>query len=182
MGKPWRLISQFVEINSPWLRMVGEKYEDDKGNLIDYWRVEKEDSLIVVTRYQNLLVFPPPSFRVGINQITLDFPGGRVNKEKTLEENAYLILKRELNLDKENVKKLTPINENPWYVNSSFNNQKLWGFYGEINPQISLESLLVGATYSLQPSDLDLLWQRLNCLQCRALLLECFNKKLVAIS
>lgn len=175
----WRVINKFVEIKSQWLTLIGEKIEDNQGKILDYWRVEKDDSLIIITKYKNYLVFPEPTFRPGINQITLDFAGGRVGKNDSLKDVAYKILQRELNLREDDINFLTPINQNGFLVNSSFSNQKLWGFFCEIKSHISLEDLSVGAVYSFQSDDYQRLLDDLVCLQCRSLLFECVSQGLV---
>ncbi len=176
----WQVINKFVEIKSQWLTLIGEKIRDHQGKILDYWRVEKDDSLIIITKYKNSLVFPKQTFRVGINLVTLDFPGGRVGKEDNLEDTAYKILQRELNLTSDQINFISPINHNGFIINSSFSNQKLWGFFCEINPHISLESLSVGAIYALHSSDFQRLLGDLQCLQCRSLLFECVYQGLVA--
>lgn len=50
-NRNWQLIDTIVEIKSPWVTLIGERIKDDQDNILDYWRVEKEDSVIVVTRY-----------------------------------------------------------------------------------------------------------------------------------
>lgn len=181
MGEnPWRVVSKFVEIKSRWLTLIGEKIEDNQGKILDYWRVEKDDSLIIITKYKNFLVLPKPTFRLGINQFTLDFAGGRVRKNDNLEEVAYNILRRELNLRQEQINFITPINHDGFLVNSSFSNQKLWGFFCEIKSEIFLDDLSVGAIYSLESGDYQRLLDDLGCLQCRCLLFECVYQGLVA--
>ncbi|NCO75950.1 MAG: hypothetical protein GW795_04335 [Cyanobacteria bacterium] len=175
----WEVISQFVEIKSPWLKLIGEKVKDNKGQILDYWRVEKDDSLIIITEYKNQLFFPPWVYRHGINQVTLDFAGGRVNPQITLEDNAFLILERELNLEKKDLKNLIPINQKPWIINSAFNNQKLWGFYSQIKSEINVAE---GIFYSLTQQDLLRLLNDLTCIQCRSLLLESICQGIVAVS
>lgn len=69
--------------------------------------------------------------------MTLDFPGGRVpsTAEKPLIDLVLAILQRELNIpDISNVNDsviapMESLNEIGWSVNSSFSNQRLFGFY-----------------------------------------------------
>jgi len=46
---PWQYLSRIVEIRSPWLSVIGERLVDGAGQELDYWRVEKPDSLLVIT-------------------------------------------------------------------------------------------------------------------------------------
>lgn len=175
-------ISQFVEIKSPWLTLIGEKIKDSQGEILDYWRVEKEDSLIIIIQHKNQLIFPQLIFREGIKKVTLDFAGGRVNSSETLENNALSILKKELNISPHNIKTLIPINRQGWIINSSFSNQLLWGFYGLIDDDVSLDRSFIGASYNLTKQDLANLLDNLTCLQCRSLLLESICQGIVATS
>lgn len=182
MNNYWQIINQFVKIESPWLTLIGEKIKDNQGKILDYWRVEKADSLIIITEYKKQLIFPKLTYRPGIAKITLDFAGGRVNPEITLENNALSILKKELNLEEKDLQNLTQINQQGWAINSAFNNQKLWGFYGQIKPETNLNADFIGATYSLTKENLKCLLKDLTCLQCRTILLESICQEFVAIS
>jgi hypothetical protein len=172
-------ISQFVEIKSPWVTLIGEKIKDSQGEILDYWRVEKDDSLIIIIQHKNQLIFPKLVLREGIKKVTLDFVGGRVNARETLENNALWILKKELNISPENVKYLIPINREGWIINSSFSNQLLWGFYGLIDDDVNLDRDFIGVTYNLTQKDLANLLNNLTCLQCRSILLESIRQKII---
>ncbi len=170
-------ISNFVEIKSPWVTIIGEKWQDDQENFLDYWRVEKADSVIILTVWQNQLIFPKLTYRVGIDQITLDFARGRVKPNQTPENAAYDILKKELNLNVNDVIKLESINQNGWGINSAFSNQKLSGFIAEINDKIDLDSNFIGVTYSNTKEGIEELLKQLTCVQCRVILLEWLRLK-----
>jgi len=168
----WTILDKFVEIKSPWLTLIGEKIKNNQGKILDYWRIEKADSIIIITTYQNQLIFPQLMFRAGVNQRTLDFAGGRLREGKTIEESALLILNQELGLKADDLNSLEVINQQSWQINSSFSNQNLWGFYAEINPEKKLDQNLIGAIYQLNQIGIKQLLQDLTCLQCRALLLD----------
>jgi hypothetical protein len=165
-------ISNFVEIKSPWVTIIGEKWQDNKQQIIDYWRVEKADSVIILTLWQNKLIFPLKTYRVGIDQITLDFAGGRVKPNQNPKNAVYDILKKELNLNSSDIKELRLINNTGWAINSSFSNQKLYGFMVEIDQNITPDFSYIGCTYSLTPETIEKLLQDLTCGQCRLILLE----------
>lgn len=170
-------INEFVEIKSPWLTIIGEKWQDDQENLLDYWRVEKADSVIIITFWQNQFIFPKLTYRVGIDQVTLDFAGGRIKSNQTPENAVYDILKKELNLNGNDLIKLELINQNGWAINSAFSNQKLYGFVAEIDEQINLDPDFIGVTYPITDQDIEQLLQELNCVQCRVILLEWLRLK-----
>lgn len=170
--KGWEKISQFVSIDSPWLKLIGERLKDDRGQLLDYWRIEKEDSAVIVTVHRDRLVFPKPAYRPGQDATTLDFPGGRVPKHQAAVEVVPAILRREVGLT-EGDYRLLSLNEEGWPVNSSFSNQKLFGFVAIIGEDVEMDqTYLHSLSYALKPQGIEELLDDLTCLQCRAVLLE----------
>lgn len=172
----WQTLSQVATVTSPWLTVYCERIRDDKGQTLDYWRVEKDHSVIVLTIHRNRLIFPKKQYRPGVKRQTLDFAGGRATSS-TPQESIQGILKRELNLDmKKDVEKLEPLNENMgWFINSSFSNQVLFGFVAKIRNEVELDStLLHSESYAIDAmDDIDkLLVTELKCLQCRSVLME----------
>ncbi len=103
---------------------------------------------------------------------TLDFPGGRVSPEQTPQTAIPRILERELGVREEAIARLTPLNPQGWPVNSSFSNQKLYGFVVELQATASVSNELLGVTYTTTPTGISELLTNLTCLQCRAVLLE----------
>ncbi|HEY9666307.1 MAG TPA: NUDIX domain-containing protein [Coleofasciculaceae cyanobacterium] len=168
----WKTLARFVEIRSSWMTLIGEHLQDDRQQVLDYWRVEKADAVIVLTIQDGKLLFPILNYRPGLGEPTLDFPGGRVSAEQTPEMAARRILDKELGLTEEAIANLTPLNSTGWAVNSSFSNQKLYGFVAEISPMVSLNPDLLGATYPATETGIRTLLKDLTCLQCRAVLLE----------
>lgn len=177
MTKKWQILNQFVQINSPWLTLIGEKILDNEGKILDYWRVEKDDSVIIITRQNNQLLLPVLQFRAGIEKITLDFAGGRVKKSQKPQEAALIILEKELGIKELDIESLTSINDIGWEINSSFSNQKLFGFVAEIKPNIVINSELISDIYTFSEEGINKLLKELTCLQCRGLLLEWLRKK-----
>ncbi len=123
-------LDQIAAITSPWLSIYCERMLDDKGQTLDYWRVEKDHSVIVLAIHENRLVFPNKQYRPGVKEQTLDFAGGRSSTKAAPVEAVHGILKRELGIDLEkDVLELYPLNEKSgWLINSSFSNQMLFGF------------------------------------------------------
>ena len=77
----WKILERFVEISSPWLTLIGEKLQARQGKILDYWRVEKADSVVIVTIQGDNFLLPKPMYRPGVQSNTLDFPGGRVPED-----------------------------------------------------------------------------------------------------
>ena len=169
----WKILERFVEIRSSWLTLIGEKLQDEQQQILDYWRIEKADSVVIVTIQNNRFLLPKPAYRPGLAQATLDFPGGRVLPEKTPLDAVPQILKRELGIEESDVTSIHPLNQSGWAINSSFSNQKLYGFVAEISPETIVNSdRLTPTTYPASTVGVDHLLQDLTCLQCRAVLLE----------
>ena len=172
----WKTLDRFLEIRSPWFTLLGEHLEDDRQQVIDYWRVEKTDSVVILTLHGGQLLFPRLNYRPGLGEVTLDFPGGRVSEGQTPETAVPKILEKELGLREDAIAHLTLLNPSGWAINSSFSNQKLYGFVVEIDPTISVNPDLLAATYPTTSEGIRSLLQDLTCLQCRAVLLEWQNQ------
>ncbi|HEY9851975.1 MAG TPA: NUDIX hydrolase [Leptolyngbyaceae cyanobacterium] len=168
----WRVCKRFLEMRSSWLTLIGENLQDDRGDILEYWRIEKSDSVIIITLQKNQLILPQPMYRPGVGEFTFDFPGGRVPDGESPLAVVPLILKRELGIEADSIVEITPLNTKGWAVNSSFSNQKLFGFFVQIKPSLVLSPEYVGATYPANDSGVGDLLEVLTCLQCRALLLE----------
>jgi hypothetical protein len=169
----WQTLERFVEIRSSWLTLIGEKIQDERQQIFDYWRVEKADSVVIITIQKDCFLLPKPDYRPGVGQITLDFPGGRVLPGQTMLNNVFQILDRELGIKQSEIINIHPLNQIGWSINSSFSNQKLYGFVAEITPEITVtEEKMYPHTYFTNTSGINELLQDLTCLQCRAVLLE----------
>ena len=168
----WKTLERFVEISSPWLTLIGEKLQARQGQILDYWRVEKADSVVIVTIQGDRLLLPKPMYRPGLQSTTLDFPGGRVPADMKPVNVVPEIFERELGVSALAIGKITPLNQTGWAINSSFSNQKLYGFVAEIDPTVSINTNRLGGTYPKTSTGFNLLLQDLTCLQCRAVLLE----------
>ncbi|PSB17289.1 NUDIX domain-containing protein [Phormidesmis priestleyi ULC007] len=167
----WQVHDRFLELHSRWMTLIGEHLQDHQGEILAYWRIEKADSVIVLPIQDGQILLPPPSYRPGVGQVTLDFPGGRVSEGQTLAQAAIATLKRELGIEAANITQLIPLNTQGWAVNSSFSNQKLYGFVAHID-NTKLRSELVAVTYSVTLAEVQDLLQNLTCVQCRAVFLE----------
>lgn len=163
----WDLLGQIADFKTPWIELVGERWRDDNGKTLEYWRVVAAHSVIVIPEYRQSCLLPNPQFRPGVDRATLDFPGGRLPDGAEPAEAALAILERELGVGAGGVLQLTPANDMPLLVNSSASNQLLYGFHARLDPALDLASLKPHRAFDAA----DLLAE-LDCLQCRALLLE----------
>lgn len=96
----------------------------------------------------------------------------RVPPGTSPEQAAIATLQRELGVDSGSIEQLITLNSTGWAVNSSFSNQKLYGFVAHIHSATKLANERIAATYSVTPAEIHPLLEILNCLQCRAVLLE----------
>jgi hypothetical protein len=173
---PWQTLDRFVEFRSRWLTVIGEHLQDEQGQQLEYWRVEKADSAIVLPIDQPHVLLPHPSYRPGVGKATLDFPGGRVPQDANLQETAQKILCRELSISPAAIAKLEQLNPQGWEINSSFSNQKLYGFVAELVPDRP-ESLSNAIRYPISNEGIQSLLADLTCLQCRAVLQEWLRRQ-----
>jgi hypothetical protein len=168
----WATLDQFVEIRSHCVTFIGEHLQDDTGKILDYWRVEKEDSVIILPIQNQQFLFPVPMYRPGGGERTLDFPCGRVPTGKTPVEVVPIILKRELGILENAIVSISSINTEGWAIDSSFSNQKVYGFVTKINQNFLINTELLGAIYPTNQEGISGLLDELTCLQCRSFLLE----------
>jgi len=171
-NQPWRVHDRFLELHSRWMTLIGEHLQDHQGEILEYWRIEKADSVIVLPIQNGQFLLSPPSYRPGVGQVTLDFPGGRVSDKQTPEQAAIATLTRELGIEAAEIVQIIPLNTEGWSVNSSFSNQKLYGFVAHIHSLSNLFPKAIATTYPVSAAGIHQLLQDLNCLQCRAVLLE----------
>jgi hypothetical protein len=170
----WTVSDRFVELHCRWLTLIGEHLQDHQGQVLEYWRIEKANSVIVLPIQADRLLIPTPSYRPGVGLVTLDFPGGRIAAEQSVEQAAIAALQRELGIDATAINQLIPLNMAGWAVNSSFSNQRLYGMVAHIAVSTQLASNIT--TYPIAQDGVNQLLQTLTCLQCRAVLLEwCFK-------
>jgi hypothetical protein len=168
----WQVQDRFLEIRSRWMNLVGEHLQDNRGEILEYWRIEKADSAIVLPIQGDRILLPPPSYRPGLGQATLDFPGGRVPEGQNPIEAVTAILQRELGIEPTAIAEIIPLNPEGWAVNSSFSNQRIYGFVAHIESMAKLAPDLAALDYPITAEGVSDLLRHLTCLQCRAVLME----------
>ena len=174
----WVFVKEVVRIVSQWATLFGERWVTDKGQELEYWRVERPDSVIVLPIHKGDFLLPHSCFRPGVKRGTLDFPGGRHPAQNQLRQTALQVLERELGVPETAVTELVQLNEKKWDVDSSFSCQGLWVFFATIDEAYPMDKALVGACVKADESGVKALLGRLDCLQCRASLLEWAQKRL----
>ena len=168
----WKTLDRFMEIRSQWFTVIGEHLQDDYQQVMEYWRVERADSVVILTIHEGKLLFPILNYRPGLGKPTLDFPGGRISEGQTPATAARRILEKELGVKEEAITHLTLLNPSGWPVNSAFSNQKLYALVAELQPTASVNPEQLAATYPVTSGGIRSLLNDLTCLQCRAVLLE----------
>ncbi len=164
----WEAGNRFANLSTPWFTLIGEHIQTGDQTL-DYWRVEKADSVIILPIQNNQILLPAPTYRPGIGSETLDFPGGRCPKAQDPAEAAQQILQRELGIDVTAILSLQPLNPQGWLVNSSFSNQELYSFIAQLHSGPVPKQ---DRAYAIDKVGIDRLRSDLSCLQCRMVLLE----------
>ena len=170
--EPWRRLKILATLTSPWVSVYAEQWCDGGEEIVDYWRVERPDSVIVVPFHRGDFVLPRPIFRPGIGRATWDFPGGRLGADCDPVDFVPRVLERELNVPAVAIGRPRVINARPWSVDSAFSNQRLWGFSVEIANDFELDAGVVGWRCRSGSAGVAELLGVLECLQCRALLLQ----------
>jgi hypothetical protein len=169
----WQVLSQIVEVRSPWLSMIGERLRDETGQEREYWRLEKADSLLVITIQNGRLVLPARSYRPGVGRATLDFAGGRLQDPGMIRETAQDIVRREFKLNGgDSFVSLQELNRTGWDVDSSSSSQRVYGAVAELPRELPIPEHGVGACYPATALGARELLGDLVCVQCRALLYE----------
>lgn len=159
------VVDQFFTFKNRWVTFFGEKCIDDNDNTIEYYRVDRADSIIVLPISEHGLIVPSKFYRHGIQSVTVDFPGGRFEGEMSLLQRASEIVTSELAIASENIKNLESLNSKGWAVDSSFSTQRLFGVVAWIDaPELE--------TIALKHNELNTLLETLECLQCRSVLME----------
>jgi hypothetical protein len=170
MHHDWERGERIATVESPWVRLIAERWCDDAGRELDYWRVEHVHSVIVAVVQGGQLLLPRQQFRPGLRRATLDLPGGRLPTGVSPLDAAIAITARELGLPSAAIGELRQLNQEGWPVNSSFSNQLLFGVTATVDPAAT-----PSLPYEAVPTDRDGLTgllRRLECLQCRAVVLE----------
>ena len=155
-----------------WVTLVGERWLCDKGKELEYWRVEKADSVIVLPIQSERIFCVKPTFRPGVRRCTLDLPGGRLPDGKQPRDVVPFLLERELGVPERAIRSAVALNTQKWIVNSSFSNQGLWGFVAEIDDAFPIPGTYLGASEKVDEPGLTALLDKLDCLQCRAVVFE----------
>lgn len=170
--KDWTRTATLTTLETPWIRLIGERWDTNGGGSVDYWRTETDDSVIVIPEMDGQLLLPQPMFRPGVGRNTLDFPGGRCPRGVTAADAAFGIIVRELGVARRQITDMQPLTALPLLVNSSTSNQKLFGFHAKLAGLPPSSSLVAHQRYATDEQGVQRLLQDLECLQCRALLLE----------
>jgi hypothetical protein len=179
----WNLLSQIVEIRSPWLSMIGERLRDGTGQEREYWRVEKPDSLLVITVRDGRLILPRRAYRPGVGRTTLDFAGGRLEDPSLIAETAQTIVRREFKLsDSDLLASQESLNSIGWDVDSSSSSQRVYGIVAELHQDVPISDDDVGASYPATSLGGRELLRDLVCVQCRAVLYEWLGRDLAGSS
>jgi hypothetical protein len=175
----WERLETIVSIESPWVRLLAERWRDDTGRMLDYWRAERAHSLVIAVIQGGRLLLPPPAFRPGLGRATLDLPGGRIPAAAAPLDAAPAILHRELGVPPAAIRRLRLLAEHGWAINSSFESQLLFGAFAELDPDLALDPAQLYLSLPFSRAGVAELLAQIECLQCRAVLHELLSAGLV---
>lgn len=151
-------IENILTLKSKWVDIYCDKWKDGT-QILDYWRVEKLDSIIILPIFENEFILPKKQYRVGIDAFTLDFPGGR-RSHTNLADSAKEILIRELEISEKNINGIVALGNKKFIVNSSFNSQCVSYYVAYLKDIVNLKDCI---RYSIDDNALQ---DDLECLQC----------------
>jgi len=161
-------VRRVLALQSAWVTVYADNMLDETGQELEYWHVDRSDSVIVLAIHQGHFLLPQPSYRPGVGEVTVDFAGGRLAEKQAPADAALAVLQRELGIAHGQVTSLEALTTQPLHVDSSFSSQKLYGFVAEIDSAAE-----PAASARIHPlSKIEPLRQKLQCLQCRAVLNE----------
>jgi hypothetical protein len=163
MTKKWKVIHRILKLKSPWVTVYADKIEDDTGKELEYWHYDRADSVIAVVIQGDRFLLPPRVYRVGIDEVTLDFAGGRIGDGQTPEEAAIAIMYKELGVSPDVPMTFKQLTAQPMAVDSSFSSQRLYGLVVDIPADAAVTDKAI--TY--RTDDTALLRRDLHCVQCR---------------
>ncbi|WP_289018893.1 NUDIX domain-containing protein [uncultured Desulfobacter sp.] len=165
----WKILETLAVFKNRWVTLIGERLLDNHGNQLNYWRIDRPDSVIVIPLRKDKLLICSPVYRPGVDMETPDFPGGRLSPDKSPKEAAYEVLERELGLERGSLEHMLPVNRKPWLVDSSFSSQKLHVFEAKLKDNC-VYSTNMAIECPIQETENIL--SRLICLQCRCAFLD----------
>jgi hypothetical protein len=168
MTKKWKVIHRILKLQSPWVTVYADKIEDDTGKELEYWHYDRADSVIVIVIQDGKFLLPAKVYRVGIDEIMLDFAGGRIGDGQTPEEAAIGIMQKELGVPADLPMKFKRLTTKPLAVDSSFSSQRLYGLVVEIPADVPVADGVLTFPYDSP----RLLRKELYCVQCRLVLDE----------
>ena len=170
----WERGDRILELRSRWFTLIGEHWRDHQGQDLEYWRVERAHSVIVLPIHADHILLPPPAYRPGIAAATDDFPGGRWPDLTSPDAAARIILQRELGVNPNAIARLTPLNPEGWVINSSFSNQRLYGWVADLRSPTAdpPDTWTIAQRQPTTAIGIRTLLTTLTCLQCRAVLLD----------
>jgi hypothetical protein len=113
------------------------------GGELEYWRVEKANSVIVLSLQVARSFCVAPNSRPGIGRATLDCPGGRLPTGKMPNDVLPFLLPPELGVVPEAIRRTEALNVDQWIVNSFFSNQGLWAVVAEIDETLPIPHHIV---------------------------------------
>lgn len=125
--KRWRLISSKTAFHNQWVCVEQRKYRRPDGTTLDFFVNKGADivSVLGVTKDRKIVLVE--QYRPAVNTITIDLPGGAIEKRETPITAAKREFQEETGLKIYKLRKLITI-----YHDSGRSNQKKHVFVGEV--------------------------------------------------
>ena len=165
---PWKHLDEHLRIETPFVTFFVEELEDETGRTLEWARIEKPDSLLLIIEDGGAILTGPPSFRPGIGAWTLDLPGGRLEGPGGIEGAAARIASRELGLPEDSLEDLIVLTSGGWAIDSSTSSARLHVARARVRDGVSPAENV--HRHRSDPEGIEALLGELDCLQCRAAL------------
>ncbi|MDO8570281.1 MAG: NUDIX hydrolase [Candidatus Daviesbacteria bacterium] len=126
--KQWQLISSTPAFHNRWVHIEQKKYQKPDGETIDFFVNEGTEIVSVLGLTNDNKVVVVKQFRPAVSAITVDLPGGGVNKNENPAHAAKREFQEETGLNIVKLKKLITV-----FHDSGRSNQKKHFFVGEVS-------------------------------------------------
>jgi 8-oxo-dGTP pyrophosphatase MutT (NUDIX family) len=121
MGKKWKICKSEIIIKSPWITFRKDKCETPKKiSVPEYYTWEKRDCVIVFPLKKNDNVILIEQYRHGVKKVCIDFPGGTIEKRKTVIQAANEKLIAEVGYQSDKIIEIAAYD-----MDSSYSNQRV---------------------------------------------------------